>query len=138
MKFKWKVIVKDVSPLHGEQEWNTGPLHIAADLPAGIIQEVQAEIYHKSSEDEKIFMNGYQTWTVSPEYDRHSRIRGMHRIPKNLIDKYAFDRYADYHFVNYPYQKGITHGLGLISCHSWSNPNGSSWHSSAGNCCGYC
>jgi len=92
--------------LHGEQEWNTGPLHIAADLPAGIIQEVQAEIYHKSSEDEKIFMNGYQTWTVSPEYKRHSRIRGMHRIPKNLIDKYAFDRYADYHFVNYPISKG--------------------------------
>lgn len=111
MKFKWKAIVKDAPPLHGEQEWNAGPLHIADDLPAGIIQKIQAEIYHKSSEDEKIFMNGYQTWTVSPEYDRHSRIRGMHRIPKNLIDKYAFDRYADYHFVNYPYQKGITHGF---------------------------
>jgi hypothetical protein len=69
------------------------------DLPDCILQEVSGKIHLKCDEDEKIFMNGYQTWTVSPEYQKTSRIKGMHLIPKNLIRKYAFDRYADYHFV---------------------------------------
>jgi len=116
MKLNWKVNT-DQNALNGEENWENGPLHITADLPAGTLQKVSAQVYHKCEADERFFLNGYQTWTVSPEYDRTSKIKGMHRIPKNMIEKYSFDRYADYHFVEYPFQKGITHGFSWCYFH---------------------
>lgn len=58
----------------------------------------------------KIFMNGYQTWTYCPEYTVKSRIRGLHGLPKNIIESWSLDRYGDYHFVDYPNKRGILHG----------------------------
>lgn len=111
MKLNWRLQAVPSVSLNGQQEWNCGPLHLTAELPSCSLQNVTADLYLKIQDDTKIYMNGYQTWTVSPEYDRSSRIRGMHRIPQKLIDQYAFDRYGDYHFINYPFQKGITHGI---------------------------
>ena len=51
--------------------------------------------------DERLFMNGYQTWTYSPELNRNGKLRGTDHIPGFLRKKYAFDRYGDYHFVPY-------------------------------------
>ena len=56
-------------------------------------------------------MNGYQTWTYSPELDRNGKLRGTDHIPGFLRKKYAFDRYGDYHFVPYGHQKGQSHGF---------------------------
>ena len=61
--------------------------------------------------DERLFMNGYQTWTYSPELDRNGKLRGTDHIPGFLRKKYAFDRYGDYHFAPYGHQKGQSHGF---------------------------
>ena len=61
--------------------------------------------------DERLFMNGYQTWTYSPELDRNGKLRGTDHIPGFLRKKYAFDRYGDYHFTPYGHQKGQSHGF---------------------------
>ena len=87
------------------------PLIIECELPECTINSVTAETDVVIDDDEKIFMNGYQTWTSCPEYGKHDKIRGLHGIPKFLIDKFSFDRYGDYHFVDYPNKKGITHGF---------------------------
>lgn len=102
-------IVSGVSELH------LGENHIVCDLPACEIKRVIAEVPVVTVRREKIFMNGYQTWTYCPEYTRNSRIRGLNGMPKRLIDRYKFDGYADYHFAEYPGRLGIVHGFSW--CH---------------------
>ena len=72
-----------------------GALHLSADLPAGTLKAVRAELPWKMEADERLFMNGYQTWTYSPELDRNGKLRGTDHIPGFLLKKYAFDRYGD-------------------------------------------
>ncbi len=95
----------------GTWEVKDGEVHIRTDLPSGILHNVIASMPLSLPSGTKIFMNGYQTWTSCPEYDQHSRIRGLKHVPKALLKKYGFDRYGDYHFVPYPNRKGIVHGV---------------------------
>ena len=88
-----------------------GAVHLSADLPAGTLKNIKAEVPWKMAEDERLFMNGYQTWTYSPELDRNGKLRGTDHIPGFLRKKYAFDRYGDYHFAPYGHQKGQSHGF---------------------------
>ena len=88
-----------------------GALHLSADLPAGTLKAVRAELPWTMEADERLFMNGYQTWTYSPELDRNGKLRGTDHIPGFLRKKYAFDRYGDYHFAPYGHQKGQSHGF---------------------------
>lgn len=60
---------------------NGGALHLTADLPAGTLKAVRAEIPWTMEADERLFMNGYQTWTYSPELDRNGKLRGTDHIP---------------------------------------------------------
>lgn len=89
----------------------SGAMHIRAKLPAGTLQSVTAGVPWHMGEDERLFMNGYQTWTYSPELGKYDKLRGTDHIPKALLDKYAFDRYGDYHFVKYGHKKGQSHGF---------------------------
>lgn len=90
---------------------NGGALHLTADLPAGTLKAVRAEMPWTMEADERLFMNGYQTWTYSPELNRNGKLRGTDHIPGFLRKKYAFDRYGDYHFAPYGRQKGQSHGF---------------------------
>ena len=81
-----------------------GAVHLSADLPAGTLKAVRAELPWSMEADERLFMNGYQTWTYSPELDRNGKLRGTDHIPGFLRKKYAFDRYGDYHFAPYGHQ----------------------------------
>ena len=105
---------KDVE-LNGTHELTTGANHIYFHLPKGQILSIKAELDVPISTDEKIFMNGYQTWTYCPEYSVTDSIRGLHRIPSFGVKKFHFDGYGDYHFVNYPYKSGVTHGFSWCS-----------------------
>ena len=88
-----------------------GALHLAADLPAGTLKSVRAELPWKMDAEERLFINGYQTWTYSPELDQSGKLRGVDHIPGFLLKKYFFDRYGDYHFVPYGQHKGQSHGF---------------------------
>jgi alpha-galactosidase len=88
-----------------------GALHLAADLPAGTLKSVRAELPWKMDAADRLFMNGYQTWTYSPELDRKGKLRGVDHIPGFLLKKYFFDRYGDYHFVPYGQHNGQSHGF---------------------------
>ena len=88
-----------------------GVLHLTLPLPEGRLKYVSADVPWSMDEDEKLFMNGYQTWTHCPELGKWDIQRGLKRVPRFLLKKYAFDRYGDYHFTNYPEQKGESHGF---------------------------
>jgi len=79
------------------------PLH-------GTLRSVTAKLHLDISEDERIFINGFQTWTYCPEYTKKDRIRSLRRLPKLGVDHYGLDRYGDEYFVEYPDRPGVTHG----------------------------
>ena len=85
--------------------------HVVCKVPASHLYKVIAKIAFPTKKSEKIFINGFQTWTYCPEYTTRSRIRGIKQLPQRLIDHYSLDRYADYHFVKYRNQPGVTHGF---------------------------
>ncbi len=89
----------------------SGEVHIREELPPGTIKSIKAELEWKMDDDEVLFMNGYQTWTYSPELKKDGKLRGTDHIPSLLKKKYFFDRYGDYHFVPYGRRKGQSHGF---------------------------
>ena len=88
-----------------------GALHVAPTLPEGAIQSVEAVLPLPLEKGEKVFMNGYQTWTNCPEYGPRARLRGITGIPKPIIRKFGMASYGDYSFVDYPNRPGLTHGF---------------------------
>ena len=111
MQVTWLIESADQKiKLQGNDNWQDEVLHIHVTTAQMILGKVEAKLSVPIAKDEKIFMNGYQTWTYSPELTRYDHTHGLKRVPKSLLRKYGFDRYGDYHFVDYPQKKGITHG----------------------------
>lgn len=111
MQVQWLIESIDQKiKLQGNENWQDDALHIHVTTAQMILGNVEAKLSVSIAKDEKIFMNGYQTWTYSPELTRYDHTHGLKRVPKSLLRKYGFDRYGDYHFVDYPQKKGITHG----------------------------
>ena len=109
-ELRWTAAVgKEITS--GRAEVPAGALPIECILPAGTIKKITAVLSWEMEEDERAFFNGYQTWTYCPEYRKWDKIRGLAHVPKFLLDKYAFDRYGDYHFIDYPNKPGRFHGF---------------------------
>ena len=101
---------------HTEDTLQVG-IHTDRDI---ILRHVRAVYDCPYSASEAIFLNGYQTWTDSIEHTVRDRMHGLNRIPKNLVEKYAFTQYGDYGFVDYPDKPGQLHGFsyGYIRLHT--------------------
>ncbi len=110
-ELSWVVQVTGCAPVTGAVQAPLGVVRIHCDAPAGILETVEARLSWPMGEDERVFMNGYQTWTHCPERGKRDRLRGLRHVPRFLLDKYGFDRYGDYHFVDYPGRRGVTHGF---------------------------
>lgn len=109
-ELKWK-IETDKKTYRGKENISDGKVHIRPEVSECVIKKITAAFPLNMENNERLFMNGYQTWTYCPEYKKDGKIRGVSHIPKFLTDKYSFDRYGDYHFVKYPNSKGKFHGF---------------------------
>lgn len=109
-ELKWQVTVGGLAFTGGEAA-PKGAVRVHCAVPAGTVQKITAVLPWEMGDDERLFMNGYQTWTCCPEYQKRDKIRGLAHVPRFLLDKYAFDRYGDYHFVDYPNRRGQFHGF---------------------------
>ena len=110
-RVNYKITLKNHPPVFGSVVRPNGALHIVEELPEDTVVKVEASLNVPLSAEGRIFMNGYQSWTFCPEYDRNGRTRGIGHLPGRVIDHYGLDRYGDYSFVNYPAKPGITHGM---------------------------
>ena len=110
MKLTYTIIMQGGERLAGERELSAGALRIRETLPQGRIAAVEAWLPLSVAADEKIFMNGYQSWTFCPEHDRDGRTPPPKPMPGLITRYYGIDRYGDYHFVPYPDRPGVTHG----------------------------
>ena len=60
------------------------------------------------------FFNGYQSWTDTKERTPKEKEKNVKKLPKFLVDAFAFDRYGDACF--YPYAKRLLHGYDIFYC----------------------
>ena len=68
----------------------------------GKLESVCARGKLSLGETEKIFMNGYQTWTYCPEYAPTDYTQGVGPLPELLIRGLGLRSYGDYDFVPIP------------------------------------
>lgn len=49
----------------------------------------------------RIYINGYQSWTDSREYELYEHIHNMNRLPKAIKTRFHFEAYGDTWFLKY-------------------------------------
>jgi alpha-galactosidase len=59
--------------------------------------------------EDKLFLNGYQSWTASREFRIDERQPPLSRLLKPLYKKYNLKGYGDYSFNTYSGKKGVLH-----------------------------
>ena len=110
---QWKIETKEGTVLKDEISiFKGGPVHVVKEVPAGeTFKRVSAQIRIPLTEDGRVFMNGYQSGTYVPERTGRDAIRGLMLMHQAIVDRNSYDRYGDYHFVEYPNKRGTTHGF---------------------------
>ncbi len=106
----WRIELTDGRTFSGTETFDRGAVHVRCVLPEGIIASVTGEMAFPAGKDERIFVNGFQSWSYSPEYTRNDRIRGLSHLPKMGVRHFGLDRYGDNYFLSYPEKKGHFHG----------------------------
>ena len=107
----WRIKLEDGREFSGMEEISgQGELHIVCDLPKGQIHSVKAEIFFPLPTQDRIFANGFQSWSNCPEYTSEDTIRGLSHLPRLGVRGIGLDRYGDYYFVEYPGEKGVLFG----------------------------
>lgn len=66
------------------------------------------------NKDDLYFVNGYQSWTDTKECTPYEREKDVARLPRFLVNAFAFDRYGDTLF--YKYGKHLLHGYDVFYC----------------------
>ena len=111
MRLDYEIRLAGGQTLRGSRELEPGANMIKVSLPEGKLEKVSGVVELPLAGGEKIFMNGYQTWTFCPEYTAADRILPWKPLPRFLVKKFGLDRYGDYHFMDYPKKRGLTHGF---------------------------
>ena len=113
LRYKVLIECKDgPASIIGQAEFAGGQLHAVCEAPDGYLRGIFAELETDIKENDSIFVNGYQTWTYSPEFkpDDVQYIYGK-KLPRALIDKFCLDRYGDLFFREYQQKPGIFTGF---------------------------
>ncbi|MFO7731280.1 MAG: alpha-galactosidase [Spirochaetia bacterium] len=72
------------------------------------LQSFSIERWIPQDQVERVYMNGFQSWTESREWKREEDMKGLRRIFLPWINKYHLDKYGDYSFTDY--SPGHIHG----------------------------
>lgn len=100
-------------------EWDGSRISVQVTTDTEIVlEELSAVFSHDFDESERIFLNGWQSWTDSIEHSIHGKMRGLDHVPRNILEKYALTQYGDYNFTPYPNTAGHLHGwtYGYFRC----------------------
>lgn len=115
MKINWQVngSVSGISFRHEHtDDWHGQAAILIDQLPEHtLLGRVEAVIPLEVTGKERLFFNGYQTWTYSPEYTVKDRMHTMRALPKAVIDRYALDRYGDAAITGTSGKPGEFHGF---------------------------
>lgn len=95
----------------GTADWQDAQLHVVLDLPEPVsLLSVRAWFPLAVGSDQRLFFNGYQSETHSPEYKRYDQQKGLGGLQETVLSYYGLDHRGDYFITGYPNRKGILHG----------------------------
>ena len=91
---------------------NTGERVTLTVTPKKPLEFDLLEIYGTADvhNNDRVFLNGYQSWTDSREYEVFEKMRGIDHLPNAVINKFNLDKYGDYNFTAYSRNAGDFHG----------------------------
>lgn len=85
-------------------------VHLTAKAPIRVVKASMV-FDRKYKPHEKVFVNGFQSWTNGKEYTYRDRMQRISPLVTPVIKKYALDKYGDYAFADYTNRKGDFHGF---------------------------
>ena len=74
------------------------------------LTEVSAVFRFDFEKDDALFLNGFQSWTYSPERNRKQFDKAMRFVPRALDRKYGFSQYGDGYFSDPVHRKELRAG----------------------------
>lgn len=75
-----------------------------------LIDKLYINMDFEFNKNQKVFVNGYQSWTDSREFDIDEKISGITPIMRPIASFYKLYKYGDYSFKKYSKKSGILHG----------------------------
>lgn len=108
MKISW-YLKTDQNTYQGEVEAQE-KTEIAVNLSHETIASCVCRVNFPLQTGERIFVNGFQSWTYCPEHDPHDLDRSMQGVPSFVIRKYGLDKSGDEAFTHYGHKRGIFTG----------------------------
>ena len=93
MKISW-YLKTEQNTYQGEVEAQE-KTEIAVNLSHETIASCVCRVNFPLQTGEKIFVNGFQSWTYCPEHDPHDLDRSMQGVPSFVIRKYGLDKSGD-------------------------------------------
>lgn len=114
MKAHW-YLRTDQKTRHGEAEFTDHQMHVSVSLNEETIEACELYLDWPLTENETIWMNGYQSWTASPLYRQGERQTYLAHLPRRIIDRFALDRSGDAWFLGIEKRKNHFHGFSWCS-----------------------
>lgn len=74
------------------------------------VEKLSISTNYSFKESDRIFVNGYQSWTDSREFCTVEKMKTISKLAAPIIKKYQFDKYGDYTFKKYSRKSGEFHG----------------------------
>ena len=104
-------IVKGSGPLKFEEQSSEHRYTLRVVPEAGEVEleEISATFRFEFAKDDAYFLNGYQSWTYSPERTRKQFDTSMSFVPKFLDKRFGFSQYSDY-FSDPMYRRDLRAG----------------------------
>lgn len=75
------------------------------------LKKFTAEIQFSFTAADRIYANGFQSWSGCREWAPHERLAGLNRWFTPVIRHYCLQQYGDYACVRYPSRAGVFHGF---------------------------
>jgi alpha-galactosidase len=75
------------------------------------IENLRMTIDFSYNNNQRVYVNGYQSWTDSREFFIDEKIKGISKLATPIMKKYQFDKYGDYCFKKYTKKSGEFHGF---------------------------
>jgi alpha-galactosidase len=73
------------------------------------IESIELTEPYAYNPNDLVFVNGYQSWTDTKEFTEKENLKNIYKVPKFIVNKFAFDKYGDAPFKKY--RKGVLHGF---------------------------
>ncbi|MFA9396735.1 MAG: glycoside hydrolase family 36 protein [Clostridiaceae bacterium] len=75
------------------------------------LEDISISLNYKFKANERIYANGYQSWTDSREFFLTEKMKTISPLAKPITNKYQFEKYGDYTFKNFSKKSGEFHGF---------------------------